>query len=343
MSTDVRLLNYCSDAIDDLRLAARTLRNTNPHTARHANIVADMLQDAVKFILPNCARLIDRFSIGESHLELLRLPYPIVAFEAPWDSDTETGSELNGYQQHKSSRRIALCWELDENFAPFPFLDQGEIHAVFPDGGVFIFPISYADHARSWLPGAGGCFVPRDFRTENIEVLPATHIAISALREAGRLSGKEYEFRAEPFVLMPVHFDEVVARGNFDVNRAIAQVSLDAHDEVITVIQACSVLNCSNVETADVRPTRAANAMRAAKGKRPFFTYKVLQVSADRSSGTEQGGGTHTSPRMHLRRGHLRRLPEKVVWVRASMVNAGSADGVVAKDYAVRPQSNVKG
>lgn len=38
---------------------------------------------------------------------------------------------------------------------------------------------------------------------------------------------------------------------------------------------------------------------------------------------------------MHLRRGHLRQLERKVVWVRPAMVNAESTRGVVHKDYGV--------
>jgi hypothetical protein len=38
---------------------------------------------------------------------------------------------------------------------------------------------------------------------------------------------------------------------------------------------------------------------------------------------------------MHLRRGHLRRLQSKVIWVRPTMVGASSESGFVAKDYAL--------
>jgi hypothetical protein len=45
-------------------------------------------------------------------------------------------------------------------------------------------------------------------------------------------------------------------------------------------------------------------------------------------------GGTHASPRVHLRRGHIRRLPGKNIWVNATIV--GNSDlGVVIKDYSV--------
>ena len=42
---------------------------------------------------------------------------------------------------------------------------------------------------------------------------------------------------------------------------------------------------------------------------------------------------------MHLRRGHLRRLKDRVTWVRSSMINAESSQGVVIKDYAIPDES----
>jgi hypothetical protein len=301
-----------------------------------------MLQHAVKFMLPNGAQLVDELSLREPHLELLRLHYPLVAFEAPWIKEREGEQELNGFEQSISTRRIALCWELDAEFQPFPdirlerFPGVEAVRGAFPEGGVFVLPVYYVDASRAWQFGVGGTFIPREFRVgANFHVLPASHIAHDAL---GRKNESGYRFRAEPFVAMPELFEGLIAGADGDWERALATVQLDTRDEVIAAIQACSVLNCANVETIDVSPSRAVNAKRAAKGKPPFFAYKVLQVSADRGVQSEQGGGSHASPRMHLRRGHLRRLSDRVVWVRAAMINAGSPDGVVVKDYAVRSQ-----
>jgi len=81
------------------------------------------------------------------------------------------------------------------------------------------------------------------------------------------------------------------------------------------------------------------NKKRQAKGKQPFFSYKVLQLLEERREvGKTGAGGSSVSPRMHLRRGHLRRLESKVVWVRPAMVNAGVNTGAVLKDYAVQPK-----
>ncbi|AOJ61251.1 hypothetical protein WJ32_01445 [Burkholderia ubonensis] len=265
---DVQATNYCSHAIDDIRRSVKVMRNARimAQTAQRATVIAEMLQNAVKFMLPNCAQLVDEESLRESHLEMFRLPYPVVAFEASWITDKAVENELNGFQQSRSTRRIALCWELDENFEPFPGIN--EIGEYFPEGGVFVYPISYIDKLRAWEFGAGGTFVPRDFRIhENFETLPASEIAYSALREVGRMNEKGYRFRAEPFMLMPELFGEMVVRAGGDQEKAVAQIQLDSRDEVTMAVQACSVLNCANVETVNISPSRASNAKRAAKGK----------------------------------------------------------------------------
>ena len=49
----------------------------------------------------------------------------------------------------------------------------------------------------------------------------------------------------------------------------------------------------------------------------------------------DDGGGTHASPRVHLRRGHIRKIADgRTVWVQACVV--GSKHGMVLKDYKLR-------
>ena len=62
---------------------------------------------------------------------------------------------------------------------------------------------------------------------------------------------------------------------------------------------------------------------------------QLTQENKHRETSKQGQGGNHASPRMHLRRGHLRRLPNKVVWVKEAMVNAKSQIGVVDKDYCL--------
>lgn len=114
----------------------------------------------------------------------------------------------------------------------------------------------------------------------------------------------------------------------------------DITGEVSTVIEFLCALACSNTELIDGQPPKeSANKKREKKGKAPFYTYKILTVKPSRGGGESPYGGTHTSPRVHLRRGHIRRLKTKTVWVNATVVGDKSR-GMVTKDYAVKPANS---
>lgn len=102
-----------------------------------------------------------------------------------------------------------------------------------------------------------------------------------------------------------------------------------------------AALACSNVEVQTAPGTEKRHWMQSRRERAlPHFTYKVLTIDtpANRTGahGTGQGDGTHASPRLHLRRGHIRRYPSgKLAWVNAHMVGSAEA-GTIAKDYRVR-------
>jgi hypothetical protein len=101
-----------------------------------------------------------------------------------------------------------------------------------------------------------------------------------------------------------------------------------------TLLEFCLAVNCENVAQSKVEPSKTLNQSRASKGKVPFFTYRFLDIpgAADKS---QHGDGTRSGPRVHLRRGHLRRLSNgHVAWVRHTMVGDVSL-GVVEKTYIV--------
>ena len=335
----VQALNYCAHAIEDMRELEAILRGTAPESARVFRRLIDMLQHSVKFILPNCCNLIDPDELRQAHLDLTRLPFPCVAFEAPWEK--EDGIEqLGEFQQTPATKRIALCWEAGPEYELLPGLNS--ILNAFPEGGVFIVPIYWGPEHRRWTVALGGTFLPYENSVQDLkleESLPASRIAHAAAIEAGLAKPKAKQFRAEPFYLLPEFYEKTLVAYGGNREKAYAQIMLDSRDETMMLVQACSVINCANVTTAEVGPPAALNKKRQEKGKQPFFSYKVLQLSDERREAGKGGdGGNHASPRMHLRRGHLRRLESKVVWVRPAMVNAGANAGVVLKDYAVHPK-----
>jgi len=76
------------------------------------------------------------------------------------------------------------------------------------------------------------------------------------------------------------------------------------------------------------------NRRKIAEGKLPTYDWHtvIIQPAKPRS---EIQGGTHASPRLHDRRGHIRRLKSgKNVWVKAHKVGDASK-GYVFHDYQV--------
>lgn len=77
------------------------------------------------------------------------------------------------------------------------------------------------------------------------------------------------------------------------------------------------------------------NQRKIREGKPPIFDWVTVQIEPKQPKAQHQGG-THASPRLHDRRGHMRRLPSgKMVWVKACKVGDATR-GIVFHDYEVR-------
>lgn len=104
------------------------------------------------------------------------------------------------------------------------------------------------------------------------------------------------------------------------------------------VVRGLSVLNCSNVAVVDNQPSMALNKKRLKSGKPPTFTYKTLHIKTGflplGQSARSLDGARH-GPRLHLRRGHIRRIHSGLTtWVQSAMVGSATS-GMVMKDYRV--------
>jgi hypothetical protein len=341
---DVQPLNYCAHAIEDLRKHEQACRERKlADDARvYLNLIA-LLKQSVKFILPNCCDLLDPYTLGQAHLDQLRLPYPCVAFEAPWIKEGGGPEYFGGLLQTDATKRIALCWDLESHPDVAPEL---AILLSKYGCGVCVAPIYWTPAFGYWTVAIGGTFVPYDSVVQDVDparMSAPSAIARNAYVEAGQTKANATVFGVHPFVLAPQAF-EMAVRKFSSRHEAVAAIFIESHDEVMTAIQACSVINCSNVVTTDVSPAEKLNRKRIANGKQPFFTYKILQLDDEpRTVRPESRGGHHASPRRHLRRGHRRMLASgRAIYVRSAMVNANSRRGFVEKDYAVATAHSVE-
>lgn len=99
----------------------------------------------------------------------------------------------------------------------------------------------------------------------------------------------------------------------------------------LAVSRFLAVLNCVNVITEDVPSPAALNKKRVANRKPPIYSYKVLVLKAAVARNARLGG-THESPRIHLRRGHIKRRKTGNFWWQPCVVGDRKR-GVVMKDY----------
>ncbi len=86
--------------------------------------------------------------------------------------------------------------------------------------------------------------------------------------------------------------------------------------------------------TPHVRQT-FTNQRKIAQGKMPAYDWTTVYIEPVKER-SDSKGGTHASPRLHDRRGHLRRLQSgQNVWVRPCKVGDVSK-GIVWHDYAIK-------
>ena len=100
------------------------------------------------------------------------------------------------------------------------------------------------------------------------------------------------------------------------------------------MFRAYEAMRCVNIETTEEKPgpinVRKANARQV-----PIFSTWTLRIKQEHKQIVRKGG-THASPRVHLRRGHVRQLATgKTTWVQPCVVR-GKSPGIVLKDYELR-------
>lgn len=95
-----------------------------------------------------------------------------------------------------------------------------------------------------------------------------------------------------------------------------------------------SAVNCTNVKRVESKPPAALNKARIRRGKQPLFSTWTLSISIPRERRDSVAlGGSHASPRVHLRRGHPREYrPGLWTWVQPCAVGA-KENGMIHKDY----------
>lgn len=109
---------------------------------------------------------------------------------------------------------------------------------------------------------------------------------------------------------------------------------IDFNDELGAILCFLNSLQCANVKIDHSAPKASGKKIKTAHAFDAYHFLTIARQSDSSPAKTGGPGGEHRSPREHLRRGHIRRLEGRKIWVNAALVNAGSA-GAIAKSYLV--------
>ncbi len=141
--------------------------------------------------------------------------------------------------------------------------------------------------------------------------------------------GDDPIWHSTPF--MSDRINELIKQSG-SINAAAKGLLEAAQPLLIQYTALCQTFKYRHTETIDVEPDAKENRIRRIKRQTPLFTYKTLVIGEPKPKVKGHKGGTHASPRSHLRRGHYRTSKNGIrYWVSAAFVNG--APGFVHKDY----------
>lgn len=336
--TGITETHYATHAVEAMRAAQSAtgvmgaMLDDCPNTKRIMAWFADRLESAVKFRVPDNGELLGdvRETDYGLYMDLMRPPFPVTAIEFTL---TENKLGVQEGMELVTTRRLVLAMDLGDEatladlkrvlgpyFMPAKDAELAECTLVWSIDDQTVLGDKFGPDMPTWLPASGGL-----------------------LYERRSVMGDSNRSRAAVWSSGLVWFGEVglasINRLSERIGRSPASIlASEASIERVAVVGLCAALACRNVGKALVPAPDALNRKRIKSGKVPFFSYHELVIDSatdGTSTGTARGSQPdRRTPRKHLRRGHIRRLPQGNTWVSATVVNAQRA-ATVAKDYRV--------
>lgn len=276
------------------------IKDDHPEDAAVCDALIKDAKAAVKFVLPDGGRIFNDRLKGIEGLGEIRLPFESVLIE---------------YQSIAGSVGIAEEVVGVGNTQPYP---RRIVFANEHDDSIFVYSIVgvVTDGIEGWTMQPM-CVVMQKVESTgglSIAIKSSNETTIKGLASAIRPTGTLYE-------------------ATYGDREEWAWA--DMSDEVLAVLELIEAMSCSNV-THEAIPAQKQNKSAIKRGALPFDEYRVLVVKTGYNKEYQSHGGTHGSPREHLRRGHIRNLNNgKRIWINSCVVNAGIG-GRIEKSYDMR-------
>lgn len=294
--------NYAAQAVASLQQQAFILKTNNKHNDYLAlDFVINEIKQSVHFAIPDGGKIFDDNKKGIQNSKI-NTPYNAITIE--WYTDYFERNFISSENHTMMNKKLILAIK-PKSF--YEFL----LPTVF-------FYFYYHNYYKTWCPVPFYLLIPDD------TVIPDQNKCIR----------DKFLLECTNGIWLPNYFDSIE---NKQQQKIIDEMKKSILGNVWLALELFEALSCSNVshepiETIDPRK----NAKRIKAGKLPIYETRILTIQAGKASSSSKiYGGTHASPRQHLRRGHIRRLEDKKIWVNACVVGKPE-NGVIDKNYHVK-------
>lgn len=309
--------NYCAQAERGLIETVNGFKEKYRTDSTLVKFFCSRLKHSVHFALPDNGVLFDDNFKGISGKEI-RLPFPEITIEYYVEKELDFDPSTPVY----APKRLILAAEMDaamlEKMGFAKRQNQDEI-------AIAVFAANEVN--GSWRPIVGGWILYSDW-----DVTTGTMPAKSLIE----YPEDRAKFAGSFVALCPGIANDTIEQLGYD--DAMMHMMHDISGEVAAVLALCEALSCSNVGTEiHQKADHAKNARRIKDGKTPIYETKILSLVMPGKAKKDSAGscGDRNPVRQHLRRGHIRRLENKNVWVNSCVVG-DKKHGVIVKDYQVQ-------
>lgn len=308
-------MHYFSHAMPDIK---RQLMILSEEERLPLEALVDEAKANPKFILPPNGRYEELDVFSGVVPDSLYLPYKVMAIEF---SSPEFKDERP--DKTKSSRRIAIVFNVYQDE-----VDDDLLISNLPLVGVV--GLSWIDKLSMWIFSHAYGFLTTTSPEASTEHLQPMETPDG--RTLMTIGGKHVRYGVG--TMLPSITAAIAEKAGVSEEVVLRAGGEDLLEEAEATLSLITMLSFSNVGTTDIAPPSAINKKRARKNKEPFYTYKLLTIRKHGNIKHAVGGG-HSSPRLHWRRGHVRKLHSgKATFVRAHMVGDANK-GRIDKDYLI--------
>lgn len=321
--------NYAAQAEASLRAHIPDLLRNNLHQeAAIHQAVADLIAKAQHFAMPDNADMFDDQLRGLQGIQP-RLPFPLTTVEYRCEDDPNLPPGLV-----PARKRVVLGMEIKPKDVEW-FKSLG----VQWPGGVSdstLLIIGLFTDSDKWRLAPMGWLVAADWSVDGLD----EKVAVTYRSLDPKLDSIPQEGVAGKMVVLRREIaDQMIAE--LGAENGLKHMAHDIGGEVRALMEFCEACACSNIKPDILVPANInKNARRLRDGKLPIYETKVLSVDMGQDEPRDRyqridGVPTRSGPRLHLRRGHVRRLSDdKRIWINSMTV--GKAErGKIDKQYKV--------